>query len=64
MNPSDVTQPGFYWYQDAIGAPPTIVEIGPADAATEDLEVRFAGREDFDLLRDLSGSFSGPITPP
>ncbi len=64
MNSSDITQSGFYWYWDAIGGDPTIVEVGPVDSPKRDLEVRFAGREDADLLHDLSGQFAGPVVPP
>lgn len=64
LTPSDITLPGFYWYFDRIGGPPVVVEIGPEGAPRRDLEVRFTGRADWDMLADLSGSFIGPISPP
>lgn len=64
LRSSDITLPGFYWYFDAIGGPPVVVEVGPGDASQAGFEVRFAGREEADLLRDLSGDFIGPLVPP
>jgi hypothetical protein len=62
LNPSEITDPGFYWYLDAIGAPAQVVEVvgEPGDV----LMVRFAGREDEDAVEDLSGTFVGPLRAP
>lgn len=65
LTPSDITLPGFYWYFLNIpGADPVIVEIGPEGAPKRDLQVHFTGREDWDMLNEISGSFIGPLTPP
>lgn len=64
LNPSDITQPGFYWYVDELSGDPVVVEVGPPDAARHDLEVRFTGRDDADSLQELAGAFFGPIQPP
>jgi hypothetical protein len=61
MNPDDITVPGFYWYLDAFGTPPHVVEVV---ASGDELMVRFAGREGEDALEELSGSFVGPLRPP
>ena len=60
----DIKLPGFYWYYNSMDSPPVIVEVSPAEAPEPDLEVRFTGREDWAMLRDLAGSFVGPIEPP
>jgi hypothetical protein len=60
LHPNDLTDPGFYWYLDAIGSTPQVVEV-VGDAV---LMVRFAGREDEDALAGLAGSFVGPLRPP
>lgn len=62
LNPSEITDPGFYWNLDAIGAPAQVVEVvgEPGDV----LMVRFAGREDEDALEDLAGTFVGPLRAP
>ncbi len=62
LTPDDITLPGFYWYLDAIGSPPCVVEIEGERRA--DLVVLFPGRDDTDALADLAGSFIGPIVPP
>ena len=56
----ELTETGFYWYLDAIGSQPQVVEVVGEDVLT----VRFAGREDEDALVDLSGTFVGPLRPP
>lgn len=56
----DLTKAGFYWYLDAIGSQPQVVEVVGEDV----FRVRFAGRKDEDALADLSGSFVGPLRPP
>ena len=60
----DIKLAGFYWYYDAIGGPPVVVEVSPAEAPELDLEVRFTGRDDWEMLGDLAGTFIGPIEPP
>lgn len=60
LTPMALTEVGFYWYLDAIGSVPQVVEVLGQDV----LVVRFAGREDEDALADLSGSFVGPLRPP
>ena len=60
LHPKDLNDPGFYWYLDAIGSPPQVVEVVGDDVLT----VRFTGREDEDALADLAGSFVGPLRPP
>lgn len=62
LTPSDITDPGFYWYFDAIGGQPCVVEV--VGEARRDFAVRFTGRADEDALGDLSGSFIGPLLPP
>lgn len=64
LTPRDITEPGIYWYFDAIGAPAQIVEVGPPEARRGELLVSFIGREDSDAVQDLSGAFLGPIAPP
>lgn len=64
LKASDISKAGTYWYRaDPIGDW-TAVEIGPQDAPKADLEVRFAGREDWDMLIEMAGEFDGPIAPP
>ena len=63
LSSQQVNQPGFYWYYDALAGEPTVVEVAPAEAPEPQLEVRFIGREDWDLLVDLSGEFEGPLRP-
>lgn len=60
FNAYEVTGAGFYWYLDAIGSRPQVVEIAGDDVLT----VRFTGRADEDALADLSGTFVGPLRPP
>jgi hypothetical protein len=60
LHPNDLTDAGFYWYLDAIGSTPQVVEVVGDDV----LMVRFTGREDEDALADLAGSFVGPLRPP
>ena len=60
LNPNDLTDTGFYWYLDAIGSAPQVVEIVGEDV----LMVRFAGRRGEDALADLAGAFVGPLRPP
>lgn len=62
LTSSDITTPGFYWYFDAIGGQPYVVEVAGEKRA--ELVVRFTGREDEDALKDLSGDFIGPVSPP
>ena len=58
--PNDLSEAGFYWYLDALGSPPQVVEVLGDDV----LMVRFTGREDEDPLADLAGTFVGPLRPP
>jgi hypothetical protein len=58
--PNDLTDPGFYWYLDALGSAPQVVEVVGDDV----LSVRFTGREDEDALADLAGTLVGPLRPP
>jgi hypothetical protein len=37
------------------------VKIAPAEAPEPQLEVRFIGREDWDLLAEMSGEFEGRL---
>jgi hypothetical protein len=60
MHSNDLNEAGFYWYLDAIGSPPQVVEVVGKDV----LMVRFTGREDEDALSELAGSFVGPLRPP
>ena len=60
ISPNDMTEPGFYWYLDAIGSAPHVVEVVGEDR----LMVRFAGRAGEDALPDLAGTFVGPLRPP
>jgi hypothetical protein len=60
LTPNDVTAAGFYWYLDAMGSAPQVVEV----VGDEVLMVRFTGREDEDVLADLGGTFVGPLRPP
>ena len=60
LSANQVTDAGFYWYLDAIGSPPQVVEVVGNDVLT----VRFTGREDEDALSELAGSFVGPLRPP
>lgn len=60
LHPPNVNETGFYWYLDAVGSPPQVVEVVGDDV----LMVRFAGREDEDAIVDLAGSFVGPLRPP
>lgn len=64
LTAKQITAPGFYWYYDAIGARPVVVEISPAEAPEPDLEARFVGRADWYMLAHLLGGFIGPIEPP
>ncbi|MFL6693826.1 MAG: hypothetical protein ACJ8GO_12795 [Ramlibacter sp.] len=63
LRANQITEAGFYWYYDAIGGAPVVVEVSPAEAPEAQLEVRFTGRHVWDMLGDLSGSFIGPIEP-
>jgi hypothetical protein len=60
LTPNDMTEAGFYWYLDAIGSAPEVVEVAGANV----LMVRFAGREEEDALSELAGTFVGPLRPP
>ena len=60
LTPNDMTEAGFYWYLDAIGSAPQVVQVVGDDV----LRVRFAGREDEDAISDLAGTFVGPLRPP
>ena len=60
---SEVTAPGYYWYYDGSGSSPVVVEVAPAEAPKTQLEVRFHGRDDWDMLADLTGEFEGPLRP-
>jgi hypothetical protein len=60
---SQVIEPGYYRYYDGSGSPPVVVEIAPAEAPEPQLEVRFHGRDDWDVLADLTGEFEGPLRP-
>jgi hypothetical protein len=64
LQSGDVSQPGVYWYFDAIGGEAQIVDIGDEGQPREEWEVRFTGRGDADLLRDLTGTFEGPVARP
>ena len=63
LTPTEISEPGFYWYYRGNGSPPVVVEIAPAEAPEPQLEVRFQGREDWDTLADLTGEFEGPLKP-
>jgi hypothetical protein len=56
-----ITEQGYYWYFDPIGAPPVVVEV--AGEPREELVVRWPGREEDDALQDLPGTFLGPLRP-
>ncbi|MBC5785334.1 hypothetical protein H8N03_20470 [Ramlibacter sp. USB13] len=60
LHAKELRDGGFYWYLDAIGSPPQVVEVVGDDV----LMVRFTGREDEDALAELAGSFVGPLRPP
>jgi hypothetical protein len=60
LRPDDVNDAGFYWYLDALGSAPQVVEVVGSDLLT----VRFAGRQGEDPVRDLLGTFVGPLRPP
>ena len=60
LRPDDLNDAGFYWYLDALGSAPQVVEVVGSDL----LCVRFAGRQGADPVRDLQGSFVGPLRPP
>jgi hypothetical protein len=60
LRPDDLNEPGFYWYLDALGSAPQVVEVVGSDALT----VRFAGRQGEDEVRELQGTFVGPLRPP
>jgi hypothetical protein len=62
LTPRDITLPGFYWYFDPIGAPPTVVEIARRDPPRPG--GGWPGREDEDALLDLAGTFVGPLQAP
>ena len=60
LTPNDMTEAGFYWYLDAIGSAPQVVEV----VGDNVLMVRFAGREEEDALSDLAGTARcGPPEP-
>lgn len=63
LSSKQVHEPGFYWYYDASGSPPVVVEIAAAEAPETQLEVRFHGRHDWDLLSEMKGKFEGPLRP-
>jgi hypothetical protein len=63
FNGSDITEPGFYWYFEANGVDPVLVEVRPEEAPEPQLEVRLPGRKEWILLTDLSGKFEGPVPP-
>jgi len=60
LNSNHMSEAGFYWYLDAIGSAPQVVEV----VADDVLMVRFIGREDEDELAGLTGTFVGPLRPP
>ena len=60
LHPHNVSEAGFYWYLDALGSAPQVVEVVGDDV----LMARFAGREDEDAVADLAGSLVGPLRPP
>ncbi|GAB3777234.1 hypothetical protein GCM10028796_56060 [Ramlibacter monticola] len=60
LSANQLNDAGFYWYLDAIGSPPQVVEVGGDDRLT----VRFTGRAGEGALVDLAGSFVGPLRPP
>jgi hypothetical protein len=53
------TQPGPYLYFDAIGGEPVPVQLRETESG---LGVFFEGREDYDLVADVSGRFE-PLQP-
>ncbi|GAB3766463.1 hypothetical protein GCM10028796_25730 [Ramlibacter monticola] len=60
LTPDDITDAGFYWYLDAMGSAPQVIEVVGQDV----LMVRFCGREDEDALAELAGTLVGPLRPP
>jgi hypothetical protein len=60
LSPNDIAEAGYYWYLDAIGSAPQVVEV----AGDDSFRVRFAGRQDELTLSDLQGSLVGPLRPP
>ena len=60
LHPDQLIDTGFYWYLDAIGSPPQVVEVVGDDV----LMVRFTGRRREHALADLAGAFVGPLRPP
>lgn len=59
MKPSEVTKPGYYWYENQYGGW-RVVEIS---RVLGDFYVTISGREDENLLTDMRGEFLGPIKP-
>jgi hypothetical protein len=55
MTTSDITQPGYYWFYDAIGAPAQPVEVTAGDGRGE-WRVQFIGSDELLRLRDLAGA--------
>ena len=64
FQPTDLTEPGAYWYFDQMGGEAQVVVVGDVDVPRADWEVQFPGRGDVDALQDLSGFFMGPIPRP
>jgi hypothetical protein len=62
LSSREISQPGFYWYYPAHGAPPVLVEVHGDDA--EGLVARFSAKPDEQPVHALSGSFHGPIPRP
>ena len=62
LTPSHITQPGFYWYFDANGTVPVVVEV--VAQAGRGVVARFPGRVDEHLVSELPGRFRGPRTGP
>lgn len=55
LRANQVTDPGFYWYLDAIGSSPQVVQVAGEDRLT----VRFAGRAGEDALVDPADAGEG-----
>lgn len=58
MSPSEVATPGRYRYRDQISNEPKVVDVRDGE---DGLELHFPGRDDYDLVRDVTGDFEGPL---
>ncbi|HEY1227196.1 MAG TPA: hypothetical protein VGF26_07720 [Ramlibacter sp.] len=50
-------QPGPHLYHDGIGNPPVPVDLRWVDSKQRVLGVFFEGRQDYDLVEEVSGRF-------